>query len=444
MNHRHNPVTRRVRILSNQYLDFALDGDARVLCWRVATDEVRMVDAFLALELEAETATHHGDLFIELSNAFTTEAEYPATLCRALTELYESERAALAREDLTCDWIPPEREKSESDQALLVRTCLSFAAHHAVPRHVVLVVRPTAVADVAAFQSWLIAFARTAPKVVRVITTDALESPCFTALTTKQDAKDVERVVTREAALDMPSAYAEISQSAGKTDTPGGQYREGFLQLGAALGTGNLDAAKQSADAALSIAQSERWFHMAVPICAALGSAYAAAGRVDDARAQFAAADASTLQGQLEGNPEEQALCRKLQMQCRLGLGSALITCKEYREAAGVFEGTIPLAQACGDDAVQLDCYRLAAFCHERADAPGEAFRIGYEGLLLAKRLPPEVIAMSALPHLGAALLNLCKPAERESLRDEIDAEIAKLTGDREWSAPFAEAASPA
>jgi hypothetical protein len=51
-----NPITHRVAKLSNQWLEFASNRRARLLCWRLASDEQRMLEGFFALELDERTA----------------------------------------------------------------------------------------------------------------------------------------------------------------------------------------------------------------------------------------------------------------------------------------------------------------------------------------------------------------------------------------------------
>ena len=41
-----NPIERRIGLLREQYLEFIDDDDARLLRWRFASDERRMLDAF--------------------------------------------------------------------------------------------------------------------------------------------------------------------------------------------------------------------------------------------------------------------------------------------------------------------------------------------------------------------------------------------------------------
>jgi hypothetical protein len=65
----------------------------------------------------------------------------------------------------------------------------------------------------------------------------------------------------------------------------------------------------------------------------------------------------------------------------------------------GLLQQTIPLAADSGEDAIGLDCDRLASF----------------------------------LPHLGEALLRLCEPAGRRSLRSDLERDMEQLTRKSDW-----------
>ncbi len=418
-----NAVTRRVAMLSGQWLDFVANEDARILCWQLAADETRMLDAFLTLELDERTA-EHADLFVPLEVPFASAAEHSAALCAAFTANYASDQAILLEEEHEVDWKPPPPQASETGNAYLVRLFASFAAHHALPGHVVLVLRPSAISTPDSYEAWLLELASLLPEELRFIVVDTVDAPAWSRLA----ADGCERVVTREAALDMPGALEEVSQNAGQLDTPGGQFRELFLQVSQALGQQDLPRALRAGQRALAITAQQGWFQLSAPIHVMLGSALAADGKKAEARQQLESAEQSALRGQTEGDPDSREACRKLRLQSRLSLGSALIAGEEYAEAARVFQDTVPVAAADGDAAVQLECYRLAAFCHERAEAPEAAFASAHAGLELAKQLPKDILATTNFPQLAAAVLALCEPAGHGAERTALEREIAALS----------------
>ena len=115
-------------------------------------------------------------------------------------------------------------------------------------------------------------------------------------------------VVARAAQLDMPAAFADISQNAGKLDTPGGQYRELFLQLGKALGQSDLARALQLVESAVAVASTQGWFHMHVPVRAALGGALAAEGSIPEDQDSVPAAGGERAARKEEGDPRSSGL----------------------------------------------------------------------------------------------------------------------------------------
>lgn len=421
-------MLRRVRKLSNQWLDFAADDRPRVLIWRLASDEQRMLEGFFALELDERTS-EHADLFIPFESAFESPADYGWVLRDELIAQYQHDQEGLRAEGLSAEWVAPEPLPKEGDIGALVRSCSSFAKHHALPRHLVLVLQPRSLGSPQALRQWLLAFALAAPAELRVIALDAPGAPLPEELLEKSKG----RVVVCNAELDMPGAYAEVNENAGQRDSPGARFRGLFLQLTAAIGGGELDAALQLSGGLFALALAQKWFHLTVPVHAALGSALAADGRHADAKAQYLTAEQNALRGQAEGAPTDREACKKLRLQSRLGLGSALMSAKEHREAAQVFADTIPLAAESGEDGTRLDCYRLAALCHALAEDPPLAFRWAHDGLLAAKTMSAETLAVSSLPFLGDALLQLCEPAGQKSQHEELEREIERLAGKPDW-----------
>lgn len=422
-----NPVTRRVATLSNQWLDFASNERARLLGWRLALDELRMLEAFFALELDERTAQHDA-LFVPFESPFESASGHARALLAELISLYDKEQAGLRAEGVV-RWTPPEALESEADVPLFVRCCTSFAACHRLPGHLVLVLTPSRGGDSAAYLQWLLQLAAAAPETLRIIVVDNPSTPAPPGLFEDHG----ERVVIWRANLNMSACYVEISGDMAGRDAPGNRFRDLFLQLGAALGSNDLEMALQLGGSALAIAKAERWFALAVPVRVALGQALGAAGRMDEARVEYAAAEATALRGQAEGSPEDRESCKPLRLHSRLGWGAALMASKEYAEAACVFGESVPIAVENGEHGMRLDCYRLASLCHELNDNPVEAFRWGYDGLIAAREFPSETLAVSSLPFLGEALLRLCEPAGRAALRVQLERELEILIGKPDW-----------
>jgi hypothetical protein len=425
-----NPIARRLEALGDQWAEFALDADARLLCWLFAPDEVRMADAFLAAEAD-ERAGSHPDVFLTLQAPFENPHGHGYSLIEELGTGYDAGRAALEKQGLPADWVASAAPaRPQNDITWLIERCQSFIAHHGLTRFLVLVLRPSAVSEPAAYQAWLSRLCAAAPENLRILVFDYAEAPAFAALV----AGEQKRVRARHAALDMSSALEEISRDAGHMDSPGGQFRHLFVKLGSALKAQDLERAQQLGAAALGIATSQGWWHVAVPVHFALAAGLTGAQRLQEAMAEYVAAEATAARGESEGAEEARAACKTMRMQARLGSGSVLVAARAWSEAARHYASIAPLAAALGDAPTVLDCHRLTAFAHEQDSKPDQAFRAANEGLRVAREMDPKVRATSTFPYLAESLMRLTRTTpELRTLEAQTEREIVAIAGTRDW-----------
>jgi tetratricopeptide (TPR) repeat protein len=294
-----------------------------------------------------------------------------------------------------------------------------------LPDQFVAVLMPSEMADTEAFQLWLQRFASQAPAKLRVMVMDDVKAPQLKRLV---DAEPI-RVVAKPLDLDMPGARLEISQQAGGLDTPGGQYRHLFVKLSNALGEGNLAQALAFGQAALGIAQAQKWFALATPIQFSLGAALAGNGQTTEANERYLQAEIAATEGETAGDP----VCTKLRPQARMARGALLISMKQFPMAAELFLETIPLATKAEDPRMVLDCYRLASFSYEQAGQYEKAWNTGVDGIGYAKTLEDETRKTSNLPYLGEGMLRLAKRPEYKGAEFTVDREMVGLLGTKDW-----------
>jgi hypothetical protein len=258
---------------------------------------------------------------------------------------------------------------------------------------------------------------------------DLVEQPAYEQLA----ALDDKLIWSQEPALDMPAAFVEISQAGGNLDTPGGQYRHLYVQLGAAMKKGDMGKALALGEAALVIAREQDWFHMQAPIQFALAAGLNGAGRHEEAIARYWAAELAVSQGRVEGPEEAKAVCDRLRLQARLGRASVLVSSRAWGAAAELYEETAPIADELEDDRAVLDCCRLASFCREREGNLDEAWRLGLLGLEKARTLDAETLQTSTFPYLGVGLMRLTESGSRYTLGPRLEQEIVAIAGTRDW-----------
>jgi tetratricopeptide (TPR) repeat protein len=432
-----NPIRRRFAWLHDQWVSFAENPDARVLCWQLEADESELFDAFLAKESDDQIG-ELPDLFLRLTTAFEQEGSYGFALREELwhmtQELADSEDAELGE---VAPWQPPPLTKTSVGTSSLLAACESFCAHHQLPGQLALVLNPGPVGDVNAFARWLLSAARQMPPPVRFIVLDAARQPQLAQLL----AGDSKRVTLQAAALDMPRALADTSRNAGGLDTPGGMFRQLFVSFSGALGRQDLNQAEQLAERALAITAAQGWHALSLPIHMALATAYSGAGRSNDAHTQFMAAEQTARAGEVAGDPT----CAKLRLQARMARGSLWIAESKYEEAAAHYEQTLPEAHALGDPLMIIDCQRLGSFCREQAGDLRAALRHGAELAKYARGVAYETRKNTTLPFVGEAMRRLAKKsalrADATRTAREIDELLQEPQAAAQTGAAQAEAA---
>jgi hypothetical protein len=415
------PVTDRLHQLSDQWTDFAEKPDARVLCWLLEPDEHAMVDAFVAME-DDDRVGQTEDLFVPMHAPFAP-TRYGAALLAEFTEKASALYAGLD-DPSAKPWQPPPIAPNAVDPLPLLQACQTFIDHYQLPGLLVLVLNPSEISDVPAFRAWLDLVTRTAlPKLskLRLVVRDDKKSPVLSELVKSQP----DRVVAIPADLDMPAARLELSENAGNLDKPGGQYRHQFVQMSNALGKQDLATAVQHSKAALEITAVQGWFALAVPIHLAIGVAFAAQGKNEDANRRYVNAEISAAEGEKAGD----AVCTKLRVQARLCRGSLLIHAGAWQLAAALFAETVPLAMATQDPGMIIDCHRLASFCQEQAKQYQPAWQHGVDGLAYARTVDKAALVSTQLAYLGEGLDRLCKRGPLSGSWKRIEQELIVLLG---------------
>lgn len=434
MTTRKNPIERRLELIHNSWVEFAQRSDARVLCWLVRPDDVRMVETFIAVESHAEAGTLP-ELFVQLNAPFEAQDTYGFALSGEFCRLAERLHQGL-EEPETPQWVPPQATPREDDLSLWIKTSASFKQHYALPGHFVSLLQPQSVSDGGALQIWLQRFAGRAPEDQRLIVLDPAQAPGLAPLVQAEPV----RVVAHALELDMAGARLEISQEAGALDTPGGKFRHLFVKMSNALGEMRLDEAANHGGAALAIAHAEKWFALAVPIHFALGAALAGTGKTIEANQRYLEAERVAAEGESAGD----ASCTRLRAEARMARGGLLISIKQYPAAGELFLATIPLASATQDPRMVLDCYRLASFSFEQSGEHDKAWKSGVDGLGHAKTLDEETRRTSTLPYLGEGLLRLTRHTEYSASSFAIERELTVLMGTRDWRPHPGRSAAPA
>jgi hypothetical protein len=117
----------------------------------------------------------------------------------------------------------------------------------------------------------------------------------------------------------------------------------------------------------------------------------------------------------------------KLRLQATIGQAGALFALGDLERAAGTYSTAAEQAETQGDAVMAMDCWRMAATCHEsRSDRPG-TMRAGLAALRAGKAIDPAIRPQTTLPLVG---LLLSKAAGGDARGPQkFHAEMSELVG---------------
>jgi hypothetical protein len=225
----------------------------------------------------------------------------------------------------------------------------------------------------------------------------------------------------------MGAALEEVSTVAGRLNTPHGRYRHLYVQLGRALAEKDPARAERLAGEAAALARQQKWGHLLVASWFALGAGYLSLGKPVEAIRTYWRAEEAALEAQARG--ESSALALRLKV--RLALGAALVSAASYARGATVYEETAPLAVQLQDTRMSLECWRMAAYCHERARDAEASWRCGVEGFAVAQRMDDETRRSSTLAYLGEGMLRLTQTWAYRDHGEAVSRQMEKFLGSR-------------
>jgi hypothetical protein len=399
-----NPIAERVDRLHDEWTLFAKNPDARILRWVLEADEVAVLDGWLAKEADPDAA-ETPDVFLVLDTAFALPAQHGLALREAMRTSYDADKAALEQAGIKPEWQCPPYRQGMNDVAAFLEALESLRAAHGEGVEILAVsLRPLQISDPHAYLLWLQRLSQAAPAHFRFIVAEMRGTNAFAPLAQAEP----KRVVTETADLDMPAALEQVSAEAGNLETPGGQFRHIYVQMGSAAKKGDLATADALGSAALAIAEQQGWTLLAGVIHFFMGSLLLQLGRNVDAYHRFVATDAAGQKTEAVG----EASGKRMRLQGRLAAGTALFQEKAYPQAARVYQETAPIANAAEDKRAELDCWRLASYCYELAGDTRQAWAAGAQGLQLAATADEETRRTSTLPYLGEGMLRLAQDAQ--------------------------------
>jgi tetratricopeptide (TPR) repeat protein len=429
-----NAVEKRLEIIVSRWQDFCAEEDPRLLRWLGDADDAKLLDVFL--EVENDENGSLPDLFIRIEVPFTRPDRYGFQVIESLKQKFEEMRPDAAEIGITTDWVGPVPAPGDTDVKALVEACTSFRAHYKdLMETLVLVFFPDQVADISEWQKWLFNLVRVPglASETRFMVLDDLKKPRLNPLCQAEP----KRIQTKPLELDLPAAMNETAASA-NDGSAGTRFRKHFVGLSTAGSKGDLAGADSEAKQALAIAEKEQWPQMKVVVYMSLGAALVGASKFDEAIKNYGAAEKTAAESQKTGDP----VGGKLRVQAKLSIGSAHIAAGQFPQAGKVYEETAPLALENNDARMELESWRMAAYCREVGKDWEGAWKLNYFAFKAGEKMKPEERESSTLPYVGQALTrvnNKLKKTDGAALKKHLD----KTLGEG-WEKKIERGATPA
>jgi tetratricopeptide (TPR) repeat protein len=419
-----NAVERRLKLLHDQWTEFAQLPEARLLRWVVEPDETRMVEAFVHKEGD-ERLGECPDLFLRLEEPFDEPARYGYALREALVRLEEESRAGLEEEGLG-GWKCPPVKEGETDVEAFLSVCNSLRGHYeSLCEHLAVVLMPVRGVDASAWLKWLGgAVDKAASAHVRLVVLDDARTLVLEPLAEAQP----ERVVTIRAKLDMGRVLEELSQEAGHLDTPGGKFRELFVRMGNAATKGDVEKVERLGAQAVAVAAGQGLHSLVVAAHFVMGGALLGTGRPREALEYYRQAEAAAGESETKGEPDG----TQLRLKSRMAQGAAWVTAQEYAQAAKLYEETAPLARELKDARMELECWRMASWCCEEAKEVERAWEHGQRAWEVGRAMDAETRETSTLPYVGEALVRLSHERQGARAAQSMESEVESVLGN-DW-----------
>jgi hypothetical protein len=417
-----NPITRRVSILQDQWAGFTQNPAARLLRWQIDDDELAMIEAFFAMEADADAA-ESSDLLLVADVPFVDPDRHGVDLRKWLCASYEAEKKELAEAGVKTGWVCPTIRSGQTDIQVWIEALTSFhKAHGGEAEEIVGIwLRPPSVIDITTYIPWLQRLIHAAPLSVRFIVTDEHFRDELNTLARHEP----QRMHNALANLDMPAALEEIASDPSIPPGPGADFRLLFARVGKAAKKGNHAEAEALGAQAVTLAQGQGWHLLACAAQCLLASVSLQAQNSIEGAKRFFAAEESAKKGEAAGLPE----AKTMRLQSRMAGASALLSAGDFRSAGKVYQSCVPLAKAAVNPRSELDAWRLTSYCHEQNKEWQPAWDTGLEGFKVAKGMDVETRKTSTVRFLCELLLRLTNQTSLSSNKSPIEKHIVALLG---------------
>lgn len=418
-----NPITRRLDVMQEKWMEFEAVPDLRIGRWLLENNEVDMISGLLAVE--NTEAAKLSSFLLRYETSFTGPDAYPGALISDFWNFLHSEEAQKDLEEANID-ISQVRLPEEKGTDSWLRLMASFAEVFPDPEaKIIAYLAPSEKKDISAWKTWLSELIqRPFPKRVRIMLMDTVEMPEYDDL--QNDFPD--RFHTIKPNLDMEGAMQEILDEASKDypDDPGFAYQKKMVAMANEVTKKRMAEAESLAKEALQITEARQWPHLAVSVFMVLGNGYLRVNDVDRSIANF---EKAREKARITAETDPQA-GKHMEVQTIFGLAGCHMGKNDYKGAAAVYLEGCPVAGEIPSNNMSLECYRMAAYCFEFEKDYQPAWENYQKALEVGKEMTDEEKKSSTLAYVGDGLLRMAPKVGEGRQQKDIEADMAALLGE--------------
>lgn len=435
-----NPIEKEIDKLGDQWEEF-VDTELPILRWSIDPDANQIAFAFVKIQEEFGEDTT--DFFISLHSDFDHPDTYGMTLAAELNQAVSSGLVELTREQQAGNeeeskeehrgfaWHAPDLRRALSGYDAFIKSSKAvidgFAEYF---ENLVLVISPVNVANVKGYIEWWSEISRVHrdfsvwPVNLKLVVFDNTKKPLF------QDVAEnwSEQICSLTPPLNLRAAINEVLNEA-DDGSPGAKFRKLFVDLNYGVQESDLPAIEKSSEAALALAGKHRWYDMWVSVLMLRASGLLNLGHADRAIQDYRQAQRFAEMGV----KESKLGCDKLWLQALISEGSALLSLRNYEDAAIVYRHSAELAEQQGDTMMCMDSWRMESFCYEQLKQKNLAWQSALNALEAARKIDPAQVANTTAFYVGEALLRVAPDGQSEQ---EADKAMTELLG-QDWQNLF-------
>lgn len=398
-----NAIQKEIAKLTQHWQTFT-DGDQAILHWLIAPTDVALANTFIKIKEQFDA--DNGDWFIQLTSEFRDMQSYAGDLAEELVELMQAGLEEADGDSPLGDWQKPDLAATQSGFHALFLSAESILNIFGKDIELLtLVITPTAVKKPQEYAQWweyACKVRRDYPKnwnaKLKFLVLDNAAKPFLTETFTQNS--DV--AISQTPPLDFNGAARAVAEQANDgSDT--GHFRLHLLDMNNAIGEQDKTKLEKSSEAAIAIAEKNRWLDMWATTLMTRGGGWLSFKVFEKAAKDYRQAQQVAAQGIEKQTPG----CDKLLMQAMLFEGTAYFMADYLEHAARAYQNAAKKAEELKDTWICLEAWRMASLSMERHKQNEIAWQYANQAFAVGREMKAEEREQSTLAFVGQAMLRI-------------------------------------